>query len=400
MALEHFVLAGGRRLRCGYTTGTCAALAAQGAAQLLLTGRPPERVSLRTPKGWVVEVPVEFPVLDGGRASCSVTKDGGDDVDATHGLQITACVTRQPGEALTIRGGEGVGKVTRPGLDQPVGEWAINSVPRQMIFEAVDSVRQALDEPGGLQITISVPGGREAARKTFNPHLGIEGGISILGTSGIVEPMSIQALVDTMTLELRQAASSGERRLILTPGNYGADFLKGEALARPEEIPVVRCSNFVGEALDSARLEGFQEVLLVGHIGKFVKLAGGIFNTHSRWADGRSELFCAHAALCGADRETARALMDSATADRCLEILEERHLREAVLTSLCSAIQLHLDRRVGDEVQVGAVLFSNQYGLLGQTQGAKEILSAWNTANVSEPFTALEWDPETRNCSR
>ncbi len=379
MPFDHYIQANGKRLRCGYTTGTCAALAAQGAARLLLTGQAPETVSLRTPKGWVVEVPVEAPRLEGRTAFCSVTKDGGDDIDVTHGLSITAAVTRQPGADITIRGGEGVGRVTRPGLDQPVGEWAINSVPRRMILEAVDSVRAALDEPGGLLVTISVPGGREAAKKTFNPHLGVEGGISILGTSGIVEPMSVQALVDTMALELRQAAGQGARRVILTPGNYGSDFLKNGALPLPESIPTVKCSNFVGEALDAAQLEGFQEALLVGHIGKFVKLAGGIFNTHSRWADGRAELFCAHAALCGVDRETARALMDSATADRCLEILAEKGLREPVLRSLLSAIQRHLNRRAGEGLRTGVVLFSNQYGLLGLTQGAKEIIAAWNT---------------------
>ena len=380
MSFDHYIQSGGKRLRCGYTTGTCAALAAKGAAELLLTGRAPEAVSLRTPKGWVVKVPLEGPRLENETASAWVTKDGGDDVDATHGLPIAASVARQPGTGLTLRGGEGVGRVTKPGLDQPVGEWAINSTPRRMILEAVDSVRRALDQPGGLLITISVPGGREAAKKTFNPHLGIEGGISILGTSGIVEPMSVQALVDTLTLELRQAASSGARRLILTPGNYGMDFLGSGALDLPPAVPIVRCSNFVGEALDSARLEGFRDILLVGHIGKFVKLAAGIFNTHSRQADGRGEIFCAHAALCGADRETARALMDSATADRCLEILAEKQLREPVLASLLSAIQRHLDRRAGEDLQTGAVLFSNQYGLLGMTRGAKEILDTWNTA--------------------
>ena len=377
MSFDHYIQSGGKRLRCGYTTGACAALAAKGAAELLLTGRAPETVSLRTPKGWVVEVPLEGPRLEGGTASAWVTKDGGDDVDATHGLPIAASVARQPGTGLTLRGGEGVGRVTKPGLDQPVGEWAINSTPRRMILEAVDSVRRALDQPGGLLITISVPGGWEAAEKTFNPHLGIEGGISILGTSGIVEPMSVQALVDTLALELRQAAASGARRLILTPGNYGMDFLGSGALDLPPEVPIVRCSNFVGEALDSARLEGFRDILLVGHIGKFVKLAAGIFNTHSRQADGRGEIFCAHAALCGADRETARALMDSATADRCLEILQERRLQEPVLASLLGAIQVRLDRRTGEGARAGAVLFSNQYGSLGMTRGAKEILTAW-----------------------
>lgn len=377
MSFEHYVTADGKRLRCGYTTGTCAALAAAAAARLLLTGRAPETVSLHTPKGWNVEVPVETPCLEGGAACCCVTKDGGDDVDATHGLPICARVEAIAGEGILLQGGSGVGRVTRPGLDQPVGEWAINHIPRQMIREAVDAVRRELDEPGGLCVTIFVPGGEEAARKTFNPHLGIEGGISILGTSGIVEPMSVKAIVETTALELRQAAASGARRMVLTPGNYGMEFLARGGVALPAGVPVVRCSNFIGEALDGAGAEGFSSVLLVGHIGKLVKLAGGIMNTHSRWADGRAELFCAHAALCGADRDTARALMDSATADQCLAVLDRAGLRAAVMSSLLEAVQRHLDRRAAGQFAVGAVTFSNQYGLLGMTRGAKEILKTW-----------------------
>lgn len=377
MAFERYVTAGGKRLRCGYTTGTCAALAAAAAARLLLTGRAPETVSLRTPKGWAVEVPVEDPRLERGAACCCVTKDGGDDVDATHGLPICARVEAVVGEGILLQGGPGVGRVTRPGLDQPVGEWAINRVPRQMIREAVDAVRQELDEPGGLRVTISVPGGEEAARRTFNPHLGVEGGISILGTSGIVEPMSVQAIVETTALELRQTAACGARRLVLTPGNYGMEFLARGGVELPPRVPVVRCSNFIGEALDGAGAEGFASVLLVGHIGKLVKLAGGIMSTHSRWADGRAELFCAHAALCGADRDTARALMDSATADQCLAVLDRAGLRAAVMSSLLEAAQRYLDRRAAGQFAVGAVTFSNQYGLLGMTRGAKEILKTW-----------------------
>ena len=324
-----------------------------------------------------MEVPVETPCLEGGAACCCVTKDGGDDVDATHGLSICVRVEAVEGEAVLLQGGHGVGRVTRPGLDQPVGEWAINHIPRQMIREAVDAVRRELDEPGGLCVTIFVPGGEEAARKTFNPHLGIEGGISILGTSGIVEPMSVKAIVETTALELRQAAASGARRMVLTPGNYGIEFLARGGVALPAGVPVVRCSNFIGEALDGAGAEGFSSVLLVGHIGKLVKLAGGIMNTHSRWADGRAELFCAHAALCGADRDTARALMDSATADQCLAVLDRAGLRAAEMSALLEAVQRHLDRRAAGQFAVGAVTFSNQYGLLGMTRGAKEILNTW-----------------------
>mgnify|MGYP002240794220 CR=1 FL=1 len=191
--------------------------------------------------------------------------------------------------------------------------------------------------------------------------------------------MSVQALVDTMALELRQAALGGDGRLVLVPGNYGLDFLAQHALIS-DGIPVVRCSNFIGEALDQARLEGFQEVLLVGHIGKLVKLAGGIMNTHSRCADCRTELFCAHAALCGADAATCRALMDAATTDACLDILDAAQLREPVMASLLTAIQTHLDRRAAGAFEVGAVLFSNRNGPLGQTKTADTLLKLWKEA--------------------
>lgn len=232
------------------------------------------------------------------------------------------------------------------------------------------------DTRGGLSVVISVPDGEELARRTFNPSLGIEGGISILGTSGIVEPMSIQAIVDTIGVEIHQAAVSGARDLLLTPGNYGLDFLKETALL-PEKIPCVKFSNFVGEALDIAVSEGFQTALLVGHIGKLVKLAGGVMNTHSKWADCRMELFCAHAAVCGGTTALCRDLMEAATTDACIALLDEAGLRERVLESLLAAIQKHLNHRAGDNMQVGAVIFSNEYGLLGQTETAKKIIEQW-----------------------
>lgn len=377
MAFEHYVLSGGKRLRCGYTTGTCAALAAQGAARALLTGTVPERAALCTPKGLTVEVLLEDCRLEEGAAFCCVRKDGGDDVDATHGLPIQAAVRPIPGGGVTIRGGEGVGRVTKPGLDQPVGEAAINRVPRQMICQAVEAVAEQLGYDGGLSVTISVPGGREAAKRTFNPQLGVEGGISILGTSGIVEPMSTQALVDTIALELRQHAAQKEHRVVLTPGNYGLDFLREHPLI-PGSIPIVKCSNFIGDALDCARLEGFDTVLLVGHLGKLVKVAGGVMNTHSRYADCRTELICAYAAACGASTELAGELLGAATTDACLDLLDREDLRRPVLDRLLSAMDGHLNRRSGGGCRTGAVVFTNQHGLLGLTNTAKEILDTWN----------------------
>lgn len=376
MAFEHYIRSGQKLLRCGYTTGTCAALAAAGAARLLLTGRAPDHLTLRTPKGLRVTVEPEFCRLCGEHAAvCGVAKDAGDDIDVTDGLVIVATVTPSPSPGVSIDGGAGVGRVIKPGLDQPVGAAAINHVPRQMIQQQVLAVCEGTGYDAGLTVTISVPGGEEAAKRTFNPQLGVQGGISILGTSGIVEPMSEQALVDTIAVELRQAAT-GSSRLILTPGNYGADFLHAQGLDALG-IPVVKCANFIGDTLDIAAGLPFAQVLLVGHIGKLVKLAGGIMNTHSRYADCRTELFCAHAAVCGADSDTCQTLMQAATTDACLALLDGVQLREPVMDRLLAAIQHHLDHRAGGAYQVGAVLFSNQYGLLGQTETAEEMVTTW-----------------------
>ena len=275
--------------------------------------------------------------------------------------------------------------MTKPGLDQPVGAAAINAVPRRMIAEAVKEVCDELGYSGGLSVVISVPGGAEIARRTFNPMLGIEGGISILGTSGIVEPMSEQALIDTVELALRQAAAldtgcRGEKRLILTPGSYPGSY--GEAYLHAIGldalgVPVVKCSNFIGEALDAAAVQGFSEVLLVGHVGKLVKLAGGVMNTHSAQADCRAELFTAHAALCGANGALCWALMEAVTADACLKLLADAGLREKVLKSLLTAIQTHLDRRAAGRMKVGAAIFSNEYGGLGETDEARRMRKEW-----------------------
>ncbi|MFQ7754189.1 MAG: cobalt-precorrin-5B (C(1))-methyltransferase CbiD [Acutalibacteraceae bacterium] len=376
MAFEHYIRSGSRFLRCGYTTGTCAALAAGGAAALLLFGHAPKTASVVTPKGVAVEAELLSCSLQNGAAVCAVRKDAGDDADVTAGALICARVEKTAAPGVRIDGGEGVGRVTKPGLDQPVGAAAINRVPRRMIEEQVCAVCDAAGYDGGLSVTVFVPGGAEMAKKTFNPNLGVEEGISILGTSGIVEPMSAQALIDTIALELRQAAVQGAKRVILTPGNYGMDFLHAQGMDAMG-VPVVKCSNFVGDALDAAAAQRFKTVLLVGHAGKLVKLAGGIMNTHSRWGDCRTELFCAHAAVCGASRDVCAALLSAATTDACLEILEREELREPVLGSLLRAVQAHLERRAAGSFRVGAVLFSNEYGLLGQTDTVKEILSEW-----------------------
>ena len=383
-AFQHYIQSGGKQLRCGYTTGTCAALAALGAARQLLTGAWPQSVRLVTPKGLPVEVGLEQCSATEHAAICGVRKDAGDDVDATAGMLILAEVQFSDHSGITIDGGTGIGCVTKPGLDQPVGAAAINSVPRKMILEAVSSVAAAAEYTGGLAVTISAPEGEAVAKKTFNGDLGIQGGISILGTSGIVEPMSQQALIDTITLELRQRYAEGNRRVILTPGNYGMDFLREQGLDRLN-VPVVKCSNFIGDALDAASNLGYQQVLLVGHIGKLVKVAGGIMNTHTKMADCRRELMAVHCALVGGSMELCRKLMNCATTDACIALLQEEKLVEPVMQGLMGAIGAQLQRRVGEACQIGAIMFSKEYGLLGKTEAAETLQHQWTEEREEQP---------------
>lgn len=369
--LEQYLPVGKQRLRCGYTTGTCAAAASRAAAELLLTGTAPASVLVETPAGIPVEVEVEQAYLTEESACCAVRKDAGDDPDVTDGLLVMSEVRRQAA-GWTIQGGEGVGRVTRPGLDQPPGESAINSVPRRMITEQLRSTAEQAGYTGGLCVTISIPEGRALAEKTFNPRLGIEGGLSILGTTGIVRPMSEAALVDTLRAELDQRRAEGGLDLLLSPGSYGATFCRTSLGLDLKNS--VQCSNYIGEALDHAALLGFRSLLLVGHVGKLVKCSAGVMNTHSRVADARLETLAAHAALCGADREIVTNIMASATTDAALELLQKAGLLEATMASVTRALGCQLRRRAGEHLWVEAVVFSNRFGLLGQTDGASELL--------------------------
>ena len=370
--MEEFIVKGGKKLRLGCTTGSCAAAAAKAAACLLLTGRPMEQATLVTPTGVRIALPVQTLQTAAGSVTCAVEKDQSDDPDVTRGALITATVSRTGGSGVTIDGGEGVGRVTKPGLDQPVGAAAINSVPRQMILEGVEEIRALADSRCGLRVEISVPGGEALAKKTFNPRLGILGGISILGTTGIVEPMSQRALIETIRVELRQRREGGAEYVLLTPGNYGSDFIRDGLGLDP--AMAVQTSNFIGDALELCGELGFRGALLVGHVGKLVKLAGGMLNTHSRYGDCRMELLAAHAAAAGLPPVRVAELLDCAACDDALRILKEEGVCEETLARVTGRAAFHLGQRAGEELEVGAVLFSKAYGLLSQTPQAGELL--------------------------
>lgn len=369
---QGFVYVGGKRLRRGFTTGSCAAAASKAAVQMLLSGSRVEYVDLVTPKGIPIHVPVEDISVSPDSVSCAVRKDGGDDADDTNGALVYAKVSRKASEGIDVDGGVGVGRVTRRGLDQPVGNAAINRVPRSMIKEAVEDVCGAYGYTGGISVEISVPEGERIAERTFNSRLGIVGGISILGTSGIVEPMSETALLGSIKAEMKVFMAPGRKYLLTVPGNYGKDFLASYPDLEGQQP--VECSNFIGDFLDMAVELGAEGVLLVGNLGKLVKLAGGIMNTHSRNADSRMEILASNAVMAGADAETARRVMGCVSTDDALEVLSEKGLVGPTMDILIPKMEFHMNHRVKGALKVAVITFSSEFGVLGETPSARELL--------------------------
>lgn len=374
-------------MRYGFTTGSCAAAAAKAAAYMLLSGRQKNTITIETPKG----IPYTAEILEITRGEkavqCAVRKDGGDDPDITSGALIYAEVsltdhtrTQATDTRIHIDGGIGVGRVMKPGLDQPVGNAAINHVPREMIAKEVLEVCDLMDYKENLQVIISVPEGEAIAKQTFNPRLGIVGGISILGTSGIVEPMSNQALLDTIRVELNQRRAEGFDYIAVAPGNYGLDFMKkayGYDLDKS-----VKCSNFIGVTIDMAVECGFTRMLLTGHIGKLIKVAGGIMNTHSKEADCRMELLSAFAIHEGAGADVAAKILDCVATEEAVRLLREAGKQQEVMDYAMERIMFYLNKRAGGRMQIDCIMYDNTFGELAKSKEADR----W--------FTLLERDAE------
>jgi len=361
-------------MRYGFTTGSCSAAAAKAATYMLLTGRRKENIIITTPKGidFVAEI-VDITITE-KYVSCGVVKDGGDDPDVTTGAVVyaRATVVEDMNNQIIIHGGDGVGRVTKPGLDQPVGNAAINSVPRQMIEKEVREVMDFLDYRDSIEITVSVPGGEELAKKTFNPRLGIVGGISILGTSGVVEPMSSQALLDTIGVELRQKRALGTDTIAIAPGNYGMDFMKNEYGYNLDDA--VKCSNFIGESLEMIAELGFKRVVLCGHIGKLIKVSGGIMNTHSKEADCRIELMVYSALKAKASAEVLEKIAECISTDAAYEVIKAAKLEKPFMDNVMEKIDFYLRKKALDRFEIECIVYSNEFGLLGETKGARIIM--------------------------
>lgn len=369
--LEKYVSKGSKKLRCGFTTGTCAAAASAGAARMLLSGKVIENITVITPSGNSVTVGLTDIKKENDYVSCAVQKDSGDDPDVTDKILVYSTVSYEK-SGITVDGGEGVGRVTKNGLKQQIGEAAINPVPRKMIEEQLKTAASDYSYDGGLKSVISVPMGIQIAKKTFNPRLGIEGGISILGTTGIVEPMSEQALIDTISVELDVRKAQNEEFIIVTPGNYGQDFLRDNLGIAVDKC--VKCSNFIGDTIDMCIEKGFKSMLLVGHIGKLSKLGCTIYNTHSRYADGRMEAFALCAALCGAERQVLDNILGCITTDAALEILKKEGIFDETIKMLEKRIDRSLKLRAKGSIEIGMITFSEEYGILCKTENADNML--------------------------
>lgn len=363
-------------MRCGYTTGACAAAATKAAAIMIFRQEKISTVKLMTPKQIELDLEVHEPRINSNMAVCAIKKDSGDDPDVTNGIMVYSKVTIFPdksGEKINIHtdGGTGVGRVTKKGLQQPIGSAAINEVPRKMIESEAKNICEEYGFKGDVYIEISIPEGVEIAKRTFNPRLGIEGGISVLGTSGIVEPMSEKALTDSIRVEISVKSAYSKSSLLVTLGNYGENFTENQLNIDLKDG--IKCSNYIGETIDYALEFNIKNMLFVGHIGKMIKVAGGIMNTHSRFADARMDILTSCAIKAGASLEGAKQILNCITTDEAVEILIKENILDKTMEIVVNNIEYYMRKRAYDKINFGIIIFSNVYGLLGKNNPADEM---------------------------
>ena len=377
---DYYIIKDGKQLRYGYTTGSCATSAAKAACQMLLSGEEVREIMLKTPFGIKLSLEVLEISRNEDSVTCAIQKDAGDDPDVTNGALVYATVSKIKEKQIYIDGGIGVGRVTRKGLEQPIGNAAINSTPRATITAEIKDVCSKYRYDEGISVIIEIPKGVELAQKTFNPRLGIKDGISVLGTSGIVVPMSEEALLKTIEVEMKMRILNGDKYILATPGNYGQRFVK-EHMTLPFEKNII-CSNYIGKTIDMAINNGAKGILFISHIGKFIKVAGGIMDTHSKSADCRAELIAASAIRAGADLEVVRQVLDSVTTDESLEILDKNGLLASTMDIIVQRIDMYLSHRSSDKITIGAIVFSNVLGHLGQTKNTKQLIEFLNEEKI------------------
>lgn len=369
--LEHvlgYTYVGGKKLRNGITTGTCATAATKAALDMLLNNSKLEYCQVDLPIGKQIVIPINKIKKGNDFVSCCVVKDAGDDPDITNGIEVYAKVEKNHCSDIVISGGQGIGVVTKPGLPVETGRHAINPVPYRMIQEAC---KKLLPEGEGVRVTIYAPEGEKLAKRTLNPKLGIKGGISVLGTTGMVKPMSEEAYKESLRIELEMHVKNGHKKVILVPGNYGYDFC--EVILSKQRWPIIKMSNFVGYMLEQCERLEVEEVLMVGDLGKFIKVSGGIFHTHSRQADCRMELIIAYVALLGGKQNLLQELLNAHTTVAAIELLVKRQFSPmlSLYRKIAEGVSSKSMSYCHQEVKVGTVVFSRGMGELYRDENAQ-----------------------------
>jgi cobalt-precorrin-5B (C1)-methyltransferase len=372
--MDEVIWHNGKAYRKGYTTGSCATAAAKVAALMLLRQQIIDNVSIVTPSGAALHLNVESPLISPDQATAAIRKDGGDDVDATDGMLIFARVRLRNDSAINIDGGAGVGRVTRNGIGLEIGQAAINKTPRHTIETAV---REVIGPERGAEVEIFAPEGEARARKTYNGRLGILGGISIIGTTGIVTPMSEESWKSSLSLELGMKRAEGRERIILVPGNHGERFVEQQLKLDP--CDVVTLSNFVGYMLKETERLGFKQVLLVGHFGKLIKVAAGIFHTHSHIADGRMETLIAWLALCDAPHELMHRVAACLTTEEAMVLIDEAGWQRVYQAIACRVAERmnELFRYSAQPPRCDALLFAYDQRVLGSSRPVAELTESF-----------------------
>lgn len=353
--LDLYVIKEGKELRCGYTTGSCAAAAAKAAALILETGKKIKYVEIDTPANIRLKLEVHNIKIEKDKVSCSIIKDAGDDPDNTDGMAIYAAVTKRQDRKVVIDGGCGIGRIMRKGLFGEIGDPAINPVPREMIEKEIREVSNS-----GYDVLIYAPEGEIVGKKTFNKNIGVEGGISIIGTKGIVYPMSEEALIKTIYMEMDMVNETiGNENIVLVPGNYGEKIADSLNIKHPR----VKISNFIGDSLLYAYNKGFKSITLIGHIGKFAKLSIGVFNTHSRVCDGRIEAFIYYLSLMGAPLDLLEKINKTLTAEEAINIcIEEGYGR--IVKLMEKGAEERIRKYLKDEdYEVKVIIYSMEKGV-------------------------------------
>ena len=373
--MEEYVYIDGKKYKRGYTTGSCAAAASKASVYMLLTKEKIYDINIDTPKGIPLTLSVRNIEISDDYAICSIEKDGGDDIDATHKMNIFAkaeLIDNLDDEEILVTGGKGIGLVTKKGLSVEVGKHAINPIPMKMIKSEVKNVirekEDFIENNKSIKITIFAPEGEEIAKKTFNPRLGIVGGISILGTTGIVEPMSEEGWKKSLSIELEMKRAQGLDKIILVPGNHGEEFIREHL--KIDIHNCVRMSNFVGYMLNEAKRLGFKKILMAGHIGKFIKISAGIFQTHSKVCDARNEIMIANLALLGADLDFLNKINECVTTEGAVEIIDDSKYKD-IYNILCDKCRNRVEQYLNeDDIEVGIYMFRMDKSLLGKSANA------------------------------